>query len=267
MPANGSDLEQWAPETFRFYRDALAVTRASGIPFLVGGAYALAAYTGIVRHTKDLDLFVRPTHAQAVLHALAAAGYRTELTFPHWLGKAFHGDDFVDVIFSSGNGLCTVDDSWFAHAQAGEILRTLVRIMPAEEMIWQKAYIMERERFDGADVLHMIRACGRDLDWDRLVARFGPNWRVLLCHLVLFNFVYSAEQGCIPERVLRTLTGRLFESNGSGPAEDVCRGTLLSRSQYLADTQDWGYEDARLPHFGGKMTPEQIERWTEAASK
>jgi hypothetical protein len=27
-----------------------------------------------------------------------------------------------------------------------------------EEMVWQKAFIMERERFDGADVVHLIQA-------------------------------------------------------------------------------------------------------------
>jgi hypothetical protein len=34
--------------------------RAARIPFLVGEGYALAAYTGIARATKDLDLFVLP---------------------------------------------------------------------------------------------------------------------------------------------------------------------------------------------------------------
>ena len=43
----------------------------------------------------------------------------------------------------------------------------------------------------------------------------------------------------------------------------VCNGPLLSRTQYRADIEDWGYHDARLPPWG-KMTPEQIERWTTA---
>src|SRR4051812_31197973 len=106
-------LEELDPQAFRFYRDALEVLRRPGIPFLVGGAYALGSYTGIVRHTKDLDIFVRPGDAPKALQAFAAARYRTQMTFPHWLAKVFFEQDFVDVIFSSGNGLCTVDDSWF----------------------------------------------------------------------------------------------------------------------------------------------------------
>jgi hypothetical protein len=237
--------------------------RDSGIPFLVGGAYASAYYTGVVRHTKDLDLFVRPEHAHPTLAALGAAGYRTELTFPHWLGKAFQGDGFVDVIFSSGNGACAVDDGWFAHAVEGQVLGTPERLIPVEEMIWQKAYIMERERFDGADVQHLLRARGPHLDWDRLLARFGPHWRVLLSHLVLFGFVYPAEPDRVPAAVLRTLTGRLLAGGtGAGPA--VCQGPLLSRIQYLADTEQWGYEDPRLPPEG-KMTADQVLHWTAAA--
>jgi hypothetical protein len=171
----------------------------------------------------------------------------------------------VDVIFSSGNGLCRVDEGWFEHAVAATVLDSPVRLCPAEEMIWQKSYIMERERFDGADVLHLLRARGPALDWDRLLARFGPHWRVLLSHLVLFGFVYPAEQAAVPASVLRALTEHLSE--GAPPAAapgPLCRGTLLSRTQYLADTEYWGYQDARLRPWGG-MSEEEVNRWTAAA--
>ena len=44
------------------------------------------------------------------------------MTFPHWLGKAYRGDDFCDVIFSSGNGVCRVDDLWFEHSVPARVL-------------------------------------------------------------------------------------------------------------------------------------------------
>ena len=65
-----------------------------------------------------------------------------------------------------------------------------VRLMPIEEMIWSKAFLMERERFDGADVLHLVRARQKEINWPRLLSRFGEHWRVLLAHLVLFPYVY-----------------------------------------------------------------------------
>src|SRR5438093_238270 len=83
------------------------------LPFLVGSAYELEPHTGVVRHTKDLDIFVRRRQCAAVLKQFSAAGYHTELTHPHWLAKAYRGDRFIDIIFSSGNGLAVVDDSWF----------------------------------------------------------------------------------------------------------------------------------------------------------
>ena len=45
-----------APQAGAFYRRALMALQAARVPFLVGGGYALAHYTGIIRHTKDFDL-------------------------------------------------------------------------------------------------------------------------------------------------------------------------------------------------------------------
>jgi len=261
MPAVFAELE---PVTSRFYLNALAILSEAKVPYLLGGAYALAHYTGIARHTKDLDLFLRPADAPRALATLAQAGYRTEITFSHWLGKAFSGDDFVDVIFSSGNGLCPVDDEWFAHAVPLEGGGTAL-LCPVEEIIWQKAFIMERERFDGADVNHLLRACGPTLNWDRLLRRFDRHWQLLLSHLILFGFVYPAEHAKIPPRILDALLERCRkETRNADGEEKICRGPLLSRMQYLTDTERWGYQDARLPPRG-EMTPEQITHWTAAA--
>jgi hypothetical protein len=96
---------------------------------------------------------VIPNNADAwdshCLDALARAGYETELTFPHWLGKATFEGDMLDLIFRAGNGLCEVDDSWFERARDDQVVGIPVKLCAPEEMIWMKAYIMERERFFG----------------------------------------------------------------------------------------------------------------------
>jgi hypothetical protein len=234
------------------------------VPFLVGGAYAFARYTGIERHTKDFDVFVRPDDAQRALDVLADAGYHTEMTFPHWLGKAFSGEDFVDVIFSAGNGVARVDDVWFERAVDSEVLGLPVKLVPPEEMLWSKAFIQERERFDGADVAHVLRACAATLDWQHLLDRFGPNWRVLFGHLVLLGFIYPRDRARLPAAVMRELMRRLDGELETPPRRDgVCGGTLLSRAQYLVDVDVWGYGDARLEPRGG-MSETDIAHWTAA---
>jgi hypothetical protein len=251
-------------ETRDFYRDAMAVLNRAGVPFLVGGAYALERYTGIVRHTKDFDVFVRRADAREALRALRAAGYRTELTFPHWLGKAYRDGDFVDVIFSSGNGAADVDDEWFAHAVDGEVFGLPARLCPAEEVVWQKTFVQERERYDGADIAHLIRARAAAMDWPRLLRRFGRHWRVLLGHLVFFGFIYPGERHLVPGWVMDELLARLHQEVAApSPAGRLCQGTLLSREQYLMDICRWGYEDARgEPH--GTMSCDDIDIWTRA---
>jgi hypothetical protein len=237
------------------------VLTEAGIPYLVGGAYALAHYTGIQRDTKDFDIFLTRRDVERALDTLSGAGYRTEMTHAHFLGKVFSEDLFVDFIFSSGNGLSPVDDEWFRYAHDGEVLGLPVKFCAIEDMLWSKAFIMERERYDGADVAHLIRAGSPYLNWSRLFAHFGPHWRILLAHLVLFGFVYPGERDRIPERVMGTLLDRLLQEGATTMDSDVCQGTLLSRQQYLHDLDELGMKDARLlPE--GNMTAEEIERWT-----
>jgi hypothetical protein len=247
--------------SIRFYRHALAILEDAGIPHLVGGAYAYARYTGIERHTKDFDVFIRREDFGRAAWAFQKQGYKAELTFPHWLGKAFKNDDFVDLIFSAGNGVAAVDDVWFENAVREQVFGVEVDLIPPEEMIWSKGLIMERERFDGADVAHVIRAVGDRLDWQRLLDRFGPYWRALYAHVVLFGFVYPADRSKVPGWVMDELGRRMQTETAAGDtAARVCYGTIISRQQYLKDVSEWGYEDARVVHE--TMSEEDIEHWT-----
>jgi hypothetical protein len=266
-PHASPSLGELDEPTAAFYRHVLENLNLAGAPFLVGGAYAFACYTGIARHTKDLDLFLRRSDYERVTQVLKEAGYDSELPYPHWLGKVHQGrggDAFVDLIFSAGNGVAAVDDRWFEHAAQAEVLGIPVRIVPPEEMMWSKGFIMERERFDGADVAHLIRARAEHLDWARLLERFGDHWRVLLSHLVLFGFIYPAERERIPAGVMASLLQRLqHDTTAAAKPEAYCGGTLLSREQYLYDIEHLGLRDARMQPLGA-MTPQEVDVWTRA---
>ena len=262
-----SDNIQIDPRVAAFYRNVLQTLNASGTSYVIGGAYAFNQYTAINRHTKDLDIFIRRADYPQVGEALLPAGYETELTYPHWLAKIHCNDDFIDLIFSSGNGVAEVDDAWFDHAIEGEVLGVPAKLCPAEEMIWSKAFIMERERYDGADIVHLIHARNGQLDWQRLLRRFGPHWRILFNHLVLFGFVYPAHRDLVPAWLMNDLIGQLRDELRTPPPDNnTCRGPLLSREQYLPDIGEWGYHDARLTPLGN-MSENDAASWTEAIQK
>ena len=260
-----STLDDPGRDTNTFYRRTLHVLSDAHVPFLVGGSHAYLQYTGIVRNTKDFDLFIRRGDVERALDALRDSGYRTEVAFPHWLAKAHQAGDHVDLVFSSGNGVCRIDDDWFAHAVDAEVLGMPVKIAPIEELLWQKAYVMERERFDGADVMHLIQHRAETIDWDRLLRRFDSNWPLLLTHLTMFAFVYPSERHRVPSAVFEELLGRLQAKVAAGQNGDgkVCNGTLVSRGQYMVDIGQYGFADARLVPRGN-MTPEDAIYWTWA---
>jgi Uncharacterised nucleotidyltransferase len=242
------------------YAEALLGLSRSQVPFLVGGTYAFAHFTGIARPTKDLDLFVMREDRDRLLEALEALGWTTEVAFPHWLAKARRGPQSIDVIHGAGNGVAMVDKEWFTHARPGPVLGVATRLTPPEEMIWSKAFVMEKYRFDGADVAHLLLRQGSILDWTRLVRRFGRHWRVLYAHLVLLEFIYPGHK-VVPPSLLEALSRRLVEEERTPRGEPVCQGVLLSRKQYRVDTERWGLRDARLdPDVA--MTPKDIVDWT-----
>ena len=248
------------PSRGTFYREVLGALTRSRVPFLIGGAFAFCRHVGITRRTKDLDLMIEEDSWPRLARALRAAGIHTRRTFPHWLGKALAPTGQVDVIFNGGSGLTPVDAEWFTHAVRATVLGFQVRLCPVEELIWSKAFIMERERFDGADVLHLIQARVDHLDWRRLRRRFIGHEAVLRAHLILFQYVYPSLADRVPAWLDADLADRPDEVPTDPP---LCRGTYLSRAQYLVDVEEWGYRDARLAPFGA-MTAREWLTWTNA---
>jgi len=256
--------EEVEPHVAAFYRKSLRALNAAGIPFLVGGAFAQACYTGIRRATKDLDLFIRREDYERIARLMRRHGWQVEMRHPHWLAKVHEGQEFIDLIFNSGNGLSPVDERWFRGNCRAEILGEPVLVANAEDCVLSKAFIMERERYDGGDIAHLLLARAELMDWAGLLERFGPHWRVLLAHVTLFGYVYPGERHRIPGWLVTRLIDRLAEETREAPRPDehVCAGTLLSRQQYLHDVEKMGYVDGRLTPVSG-MTKQDVDAWTE----
>ena len=237
----------WIPETEReTYRRALEALNAAGIPYVVAGAYAIYAHTGIYRQTKDLDLFFQPAAVVPAARALRDAGFVTRLEDVHWLAKASTGEHFVDLIFGMGNGVARIDDGWVTHSRPGILAANPVRIAPAEELIWHRLFIGERHRHDMSDVVHLILCLGDTLDWERLVTRTGPHWPLLLAQIVTFNYVYPGYRSNVPEWVVKELLQRAGNDAGQDIENlDYTRGPLLSRFSFMIDVREWGFIDPR----------------------
>src|SRR6185437_15910983 len=90
-------------EAEAFYRESLKLLAESGVPFLLSGTYAVSAYTGIQRPTKDLDVFCRPGDYPKILAFFQDKGFKTEVEDERWIAKVRHGERFFDVIFNMSN--------------------------------------------------------------------------------------------------------------------------------------------------------------------
>lgn len=235
-----------APEHEAAYTQGMSLLNKAGIPYLVSGALAFYSYTGIWRNTKDLDLFLKPEDRDRALLALAGAGYVVEVTVQNWLAKAHAGDAVIDLITGSGNVLIPIDDSWFDEAVPANVLGIQALIVSVTDLIWIKAYVAGRERFDGADIAHMIRRADAAINWQQLLNRFGAHWELLLVYLHYYRFVYPQAKQNIPTWVMESLADRLLADLHEPEAQDEpFRGTLLDRFSYLVDLLKWGEPDVR----------------------
>ena len=249
-PLTGDTVHREYPldrATRQVFRGALTAMNRTGIPYAVGGAFGLHWYTSFWRVAKDLDLFILPEDVGRAMQVLLEIGFTTRIKHPEWLADAVLGDHKVDLIFGMGNWSGYIDHTFFDKAPLGLVLGVRARLLPPEEMIYSKAFVASRERYDAADLHHLLIATGEQLDWPRLLDRFGENWEVLLSHLVMFRYVYPSHRNIIPPWVLDELLRR-FQATRQEPWQGgkLCRGFLLDGiGTYSLDITEWGYRDAR----------------------
>ncbi|MHA6769852.1 nucleotidyltransferase family protein [Sphingobium ummariense] len=232
------------PQAADFYTDSLRHLVESRIPFMLSGTYALGCHTGIVRPTKDLDVFCKAGDAPRILAYFRQLGHEVEFEDERWIGKVWKGDNFFDVIYNISSASLPVTEEWFREADHAEVYGTTVRITPPTEFILSKLFIQDRYRYDGADVAHMILKQHERIGWQRLLDAMELHWELLLIHLLNFRFIYPTERHCIPLWLFEELLGRLqTRSELPVPNVRVCRGRLLSPRDYLVDITEWGFAD------------------------
>ena len=244
LPTRDISVFEPPPEAVDFYVESLKLLKESGIPFLLSGTYALGCFTGISRPTKDLDVFCKPSDAPKILGFFKDRGYGIEMEDERWIGKVWRGEHFFDVIFNISSASIPITDEWFRDSYEAEVYGTSVRITPPTQFILSKLFLQTRYRYDGADIVHVILRKHADIDWHWLLNALELHWEVLLINILNFRFVYPSERDLIPRWLLDELLDRLKAQEEMPPSGvRICRGRLLSPTDFVIDVSEWGFAD------------------------
>jgi hypothetical protein len=178
---------------------------------------------------------------------LEQAGFEIEVRDTSWLAKAWKKDQFIDLIFGTGHGQLPIDDSSFADSKREKVLGIETNLIPIEEMIASAMFIAGRNRFDGGEVVHLIRSSKGKLNWQRILERLAANRELLLWHSILFDYIYPGHSNYLPQDLLVELFEEVRERWETEKRRDLraFRGTILDPYSYTVDVKDWGYEDRR----------------------
>jgi hypothetical protein len=191
------------PAQWNLYRAAIHAIRDSGIPFVLGGGFALATYTGRWRNTKDIDFYILRRDRQKAIDALTDAGF-TDLYSQQpydrkWIYRSIRLGVIVDIIWAMANQRAQVDEHWFHGAPPVSIRGEPLSVVPMEEFLWCKLYIMQRDHCDWTDVLNLLFAAGEEMDWAHLLSRLDDDWPLLKAVLTLYGWLCPKRASQLPQ--------------------------------------------------------------------
>jgi|SRR5579864_838051 len=240
LPVSSSQPPVFCAEQERLFREVIRLMTHNKVQCVVSGAFALHEHTGIWRDTKDLDLFMPAPEVGRAIKLLQQDGFVTEITDPVWLAKARRSDHFVDLITGMSNGVVRVDYSWIKRAVRSEVFGIPVRVLAPEELIASKVFVTRRERFDGADICHVIHGTQGKFDWTRLFHLMGEHWEMLLWLLVLYHYVYPDHSEYVPDKIWDELLQRFKIELKHPNKHQGFRGSLIDEKMFAIDVKEWG---------------------------
>ena len=260
-------------EQSTLFQEVLTILEEKGMPYAVSGAFALRQHTGICRFTKDLDLFMTAKTSKETFAHLRQRGFECEVCDPVWLSKVRKDEFFVDLITGMSNGVIVVEDSWIERAQPAVVHGITTRVLAPEELVASKLFVAKRERFDGADIAHIIYGTYKAFDWNRELELVGENWEILLWSLVLFRYVYPAQTHYVPAEVWRELLEKFQKTIATRDSEARFRGSLVDENMFAIDLNEWGLDDLleerrsqRLSQIENRSADESRKKLSVASS-
>ena len=186
-------------EAHEVYRRAVTVLTDAELPFLVGGASPWPTTRPSPATPRTSTSSSRPQDVpHRAGHPARRPGSRPRCRSPTGWARPTTATCSSTSSSARATGWRWSTTRGSRTPSRAEVLGVPLPLCPAEEMIWSKAFVLERERFDGADVAHLIRDCGPQLDWERCCAASAAHWRVLYAHLILFGFASPGHRGAMP---------------------------------------------------------------------
>jgi hypothetical protein len=204
------------------------------IPFAVGGGLAAMGYADQVRESKDLDLYILPENRDRIVSLLSNLGfhdYYDENPYQrHWIYRSIRDGFIVDVMWAMANRRASVTDTWL-RGPAIPIEDFTIHLLPAEETLWTKLYVLQRDRCDWPDALNMLYIVGPDLNWARLTDLVDADSGLLAGVVAVFRWLCPARAQQLPP----WLWSRL---GLNPPASGDARGHVAERARLL-DSRPW----------------------------
>lgn len=189
-------------EEWSLYRSAMEAVRAEKVPLILGGGFALAAYTGRWRDTKDIDFYIVPGDREKAVDALVQAGfkdyYEQRPYDRNWIHRSIRNDVIVDLIWAMANQRAQVDEIWFKRAPELTLRNQRLLVLPAEEFVWCKLYIIQRDHCDWTDIFNLLYVSGPELDWNHLIWRVGEDLQLLKGLIMTFSWLCPDQAARLP---------------------------------------------------------------------
>src|SRR5262249_20658021 len=146
---------------------------------------------------------------------------------------------FVDLITGMSNAVIRVDQSWIDRGTPIELVGVPARVAAPEELVASKLFVTRRERFDGADIAHVVYAAGHGMDWSRLLHLAGKDWEMLLWSLVLFHYIYPMSKA-VPMTIWDELLAKFRADIDNPDINAAFRGSLIDENMFAIDVNEWG---------------------------
>jgi hypothetical protein len=229
-------MEQW-----NVYQCVLDRLSASNVPFALGGGLALSVYTEKFRRSSDIDLYVLRGHRDRIVQMMTGCGLKDYFDVKSyvrdWIYRGHIGDVIVDAIWAMANKRADVDEHWLTTGPMVHMFGRGFRVIPAEELMWSKLYVLQRDRCDWPDIINLLYSAGPRLDWDHLLSRVAEDRPLLQGVLSVFAWVCPERAALIPRRVWSSL--ELMLPHPAGDPEG------RPERKDLLDTRPWLFAERR----------------------